>query len=58
MIINIATSDQGRDRSYTGHVVSRTARTVTMLLTEPYPMAGHHVTIETKHIVEERVLAR
>ncbi len=58
MTVTITTQDRDRTRSYTGHVVSRTAHTVTILVTDPYPMAGQSVTIESKTIVEERTLAR
>ena len=58
MTVTITTEDRDRTRIYTGHVVSRTDHTVTILLTEPYPMAGQNITIEASEIVSERVLAR
>ena len=58
MIVTITTEDQGATRRFTGHVVTRTERTLTMLLTEPYPLAGQSVTIPAKHVIDERVLAR
>ena len=58
MTVTITTRESDRTRTFTGHVVTRTERTLTMLITEPYPLAGHQVTIETKHVVSETVLAR
>ncbi|MFQ5967823.1 MAG: hypothetical protein ACE5MI_09450 [Acidimicrobiia bacterium] len=56
--MTITTEDRERTRTYTGHVVSRTDHTVTILVTAPYPMAGQSVTIEAQDIISERILAR
>lgn len=58
MTVTITTEDRERTRTYTGHVVSRTDHTVTILVTAPYPMAGQSVTIEAQDIISERILAR
>jgi hypothetical protein len=58
MTVIITIRERGRTRTYTGHVVTRTEHTVTLLVTEPYPMAGQSVTIETEHVITERPLSR
>lgn len=49
-------TDHG-ERSYTGHVSSRSPSTITMLLTSPYDAAGRVVKIPVEDVVAEHLAA-
>jgi len=58
MTVTITTRDQDRTRTYTGHVMSRTNHTLTLLLTEPFSVAGQNVTLLVRDVISEQVLVR
>ncbi|MEX2654794.1 MAG: hypothetical protein WD532_07175 [Acidimicrobiia bacterium] len=45
------------NRTYTGHVSSRSPSTITLLLTSPYDAAGRVVKIAVQDVISEQVAA-
>lgn len=58
MVITITLEGPNGQATYTGHVVSRTDHTITMLLTDPYERSGQSVLLEVDLVVREDVVAR
>jgi hypothetical protein len=57
MYCKIVTREAGTLRTYVGHVISWGPDTIHLLITEPYPEAGHLVVLELAQVVSEEKLA-
>ena len=54
MIVTVTVETETGTRTYTGHIVSRGPTTMSMLLTEPFAMAGRCVQFPLDQVVEEK----
>lgn len=57
MVVTFITQDVEGFHTYTGHVVSRGPRTIVVLLTEPFDLAGRSVQFRISDVVEENVIS-